>query len=474
MTTASAGTAAPGWVPLLSLTQIGQSDSEGGKWFAELLDGVEALQAAVPSHNFPAKQQKKKDGDPPPFAAMWIVPDTSPAALAEVSLPTDDWGAPNDRMAPQDPPANYGRSRECPASLPAFAFLGTPAEVPAAGTCPTVPGGGRAADRRLLTPPPDLPTFGCAGAPGVITSAEAVPTTGDEPPVSAWKTGTTAPQIGRFVERPDPSSDLVPVETDPSDSPRQTLQANSSPAAGLGKVAGDLTFAARVQTAAPSDGNALNMRHPMPADQAAPSVAPKKIAYEDVKEIHTSGPMFPAQSTVSTSDRRLEPGTASEAQPPSASAREAEPQSPSLGQPKFVAPLKDISLQVAQSGHEKVEVRVLQQGAELRVAVRTGDSGLAHGLRQGLADLVGRLEEQGYRAEAWRPANPATLASPTIEAQSTTGSSRNGDSQSQPDWSRQGGGQHQNQSDRPLWVEELESSIAAGGKYSGDSDVITS
>ena len=80
---------------------------------------------------------------------------------------------------------------------------------------------------------------------------------------------------------------------------------------------------------------------------------------------------------------------------------------PPKSQPKpATVPLKDISLQVAQPGAQKVEVRVVQQSGELRVAVRTGDSDLAHGLQQGLSDLVGRLQENGFRAEAWRPGGP--------------------------------------------------------------------
>ena len=131
-------------------------------------------------------------------------------------------------------------------------------------------------------------------------------------------------------------------------------------------------------------------------------------------------------------------------------------------------PLKDISLQVAQPGDQKVEVRVVQQSGELRVAVRTGDSELAHGLQQGLSELVGRLQETGYRAEAWRPGGPAMQSGPVFESRSSPGGSQKGDSQSYSSGSQQQPGERrQNQPQRPGWVEELENSIAGGTQSQG-------
>jgi hypothetical protein len=140
-------------------------------------------------------------------------------------------------------------------------------------------------------------------------------------------------------------------------------------------------------------------------------------------------------------------------------------------QPKSAAvPLKDISLQVAQPGAQKVEVRVVQQSGELRVAVRTGDSDLAHGLQQGLSDLVGRLQEDGFRAEAWRPGS--TVAStPVLESRTNSGASQNGDGQSYSGGSHQRGEgeRRQGQFQRPGWVEELENSTGGGEQSQGAS-----
>jgi hypothetical protein len=135
--------------------------------------------------------------------------------------------------------------------------------------------------------------------------------------------------------------------------------------------------------------------------------------------------------------------------------------------PKPAAPLKDLSVQVGQSGQESVELRVIEQEGELRVAVRTGDADLAHGLRQGLPELVDHLDQGGFRAEAWRPSGVVSAPEPSSQAQSRSSESRNADSQSQPGWSQQERGQRDhNQSNRPKWVEELEGNLAGGGERS--------
>jgi hypothetical protein len=135
--------------------------------------------------------------------------------------------------------------------------------------------------------------------------------------------------------------------------------------------------------------------------------------------------------------------------------------------PKAAAPLKDLLVQVGQSSQESVELRVVEREGELHVAVRTGDADLAHGLRQGLPELVDHLDQGGFRAEAWRPSGVVSAPEPSSQTQSRSSESRNADSQSQPGWSQQERGQRDhNQSNRPKWVEELEGNLAGGGERS--------
>jgi hypothetical protein len=146
---------------------------------------------------------------------------------------------------------------------------------------------------------------------------------------------------------------------------------------------------------------------------------------------------------------------------------EATPIAAEEGAPKTSAALKDLSVQVKQAGQQSVELRVVERAGELRVAVRTGDADLAHGLRQGLPELVDRLDQGGFRAEAWRPAGVVSAPEPSSQAQSKSSDSRNADSQSQPGWSQQERGQRDhNQSNRPKWVEELEGDLAGNGERS--------
>ena len=128
--------------------------------------------------------------------------------------------------------------------------------------------------------------------------------------------------------------------------------------------------------------------------------------------------------------------------------------------PKAAQPVKQISLQLTPSSNasdQKVQVQLMHQAGELRVAVHTGDSDLAHGLRERLSDLVSRLQETGYHTETWRPVDSSAALGAASEARSASGDTRDGDSQPQSGWSQQQSQEQQHEeSDRPRWVQELE------------------
>jgi len=82
---------------------------------------------------------------------------------------------------------------------------------------------------------------------------------------------------------------------------------------------------------------------------------------------------------------------------------------------------------------------------------------------------VGRLQESGFRAEAWRPGSTVP-STPVLESRTNSGASQNGDAQSYS------GGSHQRederrrgQSQQPGWVEELENSTRGGEQSQGAS-----
>jgi len=123
--------------------------------------------------------------------------------------------------------------------------------------------------------------------------------------------------------------------------------------------------------------------------------------------------------------------------------------------------VRDISLKLTNQDQSSVQVRLSERAGELHVSVRTPDAGLTRNLREGLSDLVGRLEQSGYRAETWRPADNGSTAQDQ---------GRENASQQHPQQNGGGSGtdsrQQQNSRDQqqpgaqtPEWVGELESSL---------------
>jgi len=52
---------------------------------------------------------------------------------------------------------------------------------------------------------------------------------------------------------------------------------------------------------------------------------------------------------------------------------------------------------------QSVDIKLIDRGGELHVAVRSGDQNLTSDLRASVRDLVGGLEKGGFRAETWQP-----------------------------------------------------------------------
>ena len=117
--------------------------------------------------------------------------------------------------------------------------------------------------------------------------------------------------------------------------------------------------------------------------------------------------------------------------------------------------VRDISLNLSTKD-QNVQVRLSERAGELHVTVRTPDATLTHGMREGLSDLVGRLEHGGYRAETWQPGGDSRDRGQE--------SSRRGFFQQQNAGGK-GSGRQQNsqdpesESETPKWIGELESSF---------------
>jgi hypothetical protein len=65
-------------------------------------------------------------------------------------------------------------------------------------------------------------------------------------------------------------------------------------------------------------------------------------------------------------------------------------------------PVRDLTLQLT-SDSQRVDVKLVDRGGEVHVAVRSVDPMLTTDLRASVHDLIGSLEKSGFRAETWQP-----------------------------------------------------------------------
>ena len=203
------------------------------------------------------------------------------------------------------------------------------------------------------------------------------------------------------------------------------------------------------------------------AETQADTTAPRADALSRIAAFQAAPQNQQSSGPEAAAAARIEPNKALEA---------AAIQTPAVESPSKAAPLKELSIQVGQTQQDRVELRMVDRAGEVQVAVRSANPDVAHGLRQSLSDLVGRLEQNGFRTEAWRPGATVSSVPGTGESREKEMQFQRDGSQSQSGGSQQGRQQnHQNHGNRPRWVQELEGSISGGDNLNpGDSYGITS
>ncbi len=115
--------------------------------------------------------------------------------------------------------------------------------------------------------------------------------------------------------------------------------------------------------------------------------------------------------------------------------------------------VRNVRLQLAGDNNQRVDIRLVDVGGEMRVSVRAGDTKLAQTLQEHIPDLSNRLNQQSVRAEIWSPRteNASQSGGANAGGQFTRGGDTPGQGGQQQ---RQGNGrQQQNQ---PDWVDEFE------------------
>jgi hypothetical protein len=266
----------------------------------------------------------------------------------------------------------------------------------------------------------------------------------------------SVPETGGSAE----ANNLTPVPHKP-----QVSKSN----AGEDSPSSELAFASRIQeqsktnptqTSKDSTSGQSSAEQPEPAAASAsprtgaktPSASEEERQPVPVKPDAAVNTQTVSQAYSSRTDFQPAPP---QAQPTPAASRVETPVPPA--EAKSAAPLKDVTFQVTQES-AKVEVRIVQEAGDVRVAVRSGDTDLVHGLRQDLSDLSGKLQQSGYSAETWRPGAVTESTGSNNDTRKDTGDSGNGQPQSQSGGSHQDRGQQQqHRFNRPQWLDEMES-----------------
>ena len=284
----------------------------------------------------------------------------------------------------------------------------------------------------------------------------------------------SSPSATSDAQPRQPADDIQPEFSD--------AQATSAvtPANHASTQPSELAFATRIQ----------EPEHPSPAPTSSPNTASApptakpnqdRLDSQDLK----NNPLLTPSSHPASSSTAMSTGfgtattgaDASQPAPrtstPAAPTTRVELQAPEREPATPVAPMKDVSFNIGRD-NEKVEVRVVEQQGEVRIAVHADDADLTRGLRQGISELAGRLQENGYRGEIWHPTGGLEPVNPGAETQNSGGHARDGQSQSQPGWSQQDRGQqNQGGSNKPRWIEEMESTFTSTGTFSGVSNGIS-
>ena len=110
-------------------------------------------------------------------------------------------------------------------------------------------------------------------------------------------------------------------------------------------------------------------------------------------------------------------------------------------------PVRGISLRLDGQDH-RVEIRMAERAGEIRVAVHAPEGDLRRQLQDHLPELVRGLDQQGFSAETWRPAETSSRSG---------GEDRRG--QDAPPGGGQGGahqdGRGRRRDPQPGWLEEI-------------------
>jgi hypothetical protein len=219
---------------------------------------------------------------------------------------------------------------------------------------------------------------------------------------------------------------------------------------------------ARTQGTAPSDS--ANMTGRDMGNSESDGKAPRIPIAEKAPQIQLANQPSGHASAGVWMDRVAEPAVQTHSKIPA-----PQPQAPPTASPELetanasqAPPVREISFRI-EAASANVEVQVAQRAGKVQVAVRTADPDLAKSLQTNLGDLVGRLEDKGYKTETWTPVTAqhgtAAVREPSNSANSQSQSGNPGSQGGEQDQQR--GQQESNRQRQGRWQTQLEETLRA-------------
>jgi hypothetical protein len=397
-----------------------------------------------------------KDSDAPGLtAAALIVPASAPPMIGGPHVPA----APATGFrASSDTETPVAVTTNAPAWHHEVAGTARPPADAAEGRSPLPPGMERVLERpapaiamRLdgAAPLPETES-GRADSPAPLTAAPAGAEKTSQPAADSLRLTDVRDPSGRlregqaadFRSRPDPSAESLTAAKQPSAEGPASISANdrqgtSSDESGRddradsqrhGEAAGgrEVPDASAPPEAAPSPERTIEraeapraLAGPIPAESARSAGAADSAR---TPEPALQGPEWAPSRTV----ERVE-GLRLNAQPVTRPELSIRVESP-VGVSDAGAP-------------QAVEVSVSQRGRDLHLQVRTADPYMAAEMKDSLGELAARMEQRGYRGEAWTPLEPASRLAGAESSGSPAGEQHDG-------WRDQGSGARRDPGER--------------------------
>ena len=184
-----------------------------------------------------------------------------------------------------------------------------------------------------------------------------------------------------------------------SATPRPTKDNAGAPADPAAAAASE-TASSVAQTAASNSKHGDGSHHPGQegSQDSVPSPAGLNAGAEASQNRFDINDPAPAASPTASAH------AASRSETPAASQPEPAPEPKPAA---TAAAAHDIKLEL-KDGNQRVEVRLTERGGDIHVSVRTPDARLSGAMREELPALTAKLEQSGFRAEAWQPGSTGT------------------------------------------------------------------